>query len=546
MDIPTPRVADLNDDETVAGEVAETDITVSGDRKYEIGIDDRDFRTTPPEKDFPTKLAYFSVGAFEGVWNLTGGVAVGLFKDVPLLLAKGIIEVPSAAISYMKLEAQLFDAIKRDPQKLAEFLNRSSNLALLAYEKAPGLVGSVADFTKKFDAQILEHYTKLANDESTGNYYEALREWSREGTEATGNLLLASGVLTRLPAAATAFGELKQAAYTRVGLTLHRVADGVGARGALTALKEAVPGYEFLTRDMRTFYGLSNRQVAYLRGFAKSNRLIITLRSRAEESLKWLADHAVLKPEQIKIKTVSIDDVNFLGYRLRDLGRVVVREPPTHHELQRSLRRKGFAPGDAEWETAFRRRKERVSEFNHPGYDEGYVQYLENADKKGELNLRWNLRHNSVDPNVLANGYTKYPMRLLDEGGGNRVLQFKVGKKWRSVTGDVDFLSIVHADGSPLTVAERIAVYRQLAKSPVGMLHPAADTWTLLKPGGKEEFDFALKTNEFVRGGTAAQIGPDGVARAVLFNRASRFSGPKDYRLIWDGGYTNVKSIPFR
>lgn len=68
-------------------------------------------------------------------------------------------------------------------------------------------------------------------------------------------------------------------------------------------------------------------------------------------------------------------------------------------------------------------------------------------------------------------------MRLLDEGGGNRVLEFKVNGTWRSVTGAVDFLSFAHADGSPLSVAERIDLYRQIATSPVGLLHPAADTW---------------------------------------------------------------------
>ena len=83
---------------------------------------------------------------------------------------------------------------------------------------------------------------------------------------------------------------------------------------------------------------------------------------------------------------------------------------------------------------------------------------------------------------------------------------------------------------------ERVAVYRQIAKSPVGLLHPAADTWTLIRRGNQQIFDFPVKTNEFLRGGTAAQIGPDGVARAVAFNPASRFTGPTTYRIFWNGG----------
>jgi hypothetical protein len=552
--VPDPRVADLNPDESVKGEIPARDIHVKGEKEYRVGIDDRDFRDPPPEQNFPAKVAYFSVGVFQGVWNLTGGVAVAVFKDLPLLLAKGVIGAPSALASYAQLEAELWDSIKGDPVKVAAFLNIVSNTALLAYRHAPALAGNTTEFVKKVDQQVLEHYTRLANDESSGNLYAAIQEYGKEGTEITGNLVLASGILTRLPAAAEALNAIKQASYVKVGETLNVIADGVGAREALAALKQAVPGYEFLTADLRKFYGLSENQVAYLRGFAKENKLIITLRSRAEESIKWLNEGAVLKPEQIKIKTVSIDDINYLGYRKGDLGRVVIRRPPSQAELARSLRADGIGPQDPEWATAFRRLKDRTTEWNHPAYDQGYVKYLEDGSTNEELALRWNLQHNSVDAGVLPNGYTKYGMRLLDEGGGNRVLQFCVDTPpcragspgWRSVTGDVDFLSIVHADGSPLSALERIAVYRQMAKSPVGMLHPAADTWTLVKRGGQQNFDFAVKTNEFVRGGTAAQFGPDGVARAVTFNPASRFTGPTTYRIFWNGGYVNVKRLLFR
>jgi hypothetical protein len=544
--VPTPRVADLGEDESVKGEIPARDIHVMGAKEYQVGIDDRDFRDPPPEENFPAKVAYFSVGVFQGVWNLTGGVAVAVFKDLPLLLAKGIIGVPSSILAYAHLEAELWDSIKDDPIKVAAFLNIVSNTALLAYQHAPTLAGNTTKFVKNIDQQVLAHYTKLANDESSGNYYAAIQEDAKEGTEISGNLVLASGLLTRLPVAIEALNAIKQASYVKVGEALNAVADGVGATEALTTLKQAVPGYEFLTADLRKFYGLSENQVAYLRGFAERNRLIITLRSRAEESIKWLNEGAVLKPEQIKIKTVSIDDINYLGYREGDLGRVVIRRPLSNAELQRSLRAKGLGPEDPEWTTAFKRLKDRTTEYNHPAYDQGYVNYLKDGSQNKELTLRWNLSQNSVDPTVLANGYTKYGMRLLDEGGGNDVLQFFVDGQWRSVTGDVDFLSITHADGSPLSALERIGVYRQFAKSPVGLLHPAADTWTQVKRGGQQIFDFPVKTNEFVRGGTAAQFGPDGVARAVIFNPASRFTGPTTYRIFWNGGYVNVKRLLFR
>ena len=189
------------------------------------------FCDPPPESNYAASTAYFAVGVFEGVWNLTGGVAQAVFKDLPLLLAKGIIRVPSAVLAYAKLEAELWDSIKHDPAKVGLFLTGVGNVALLAYKNAPAMAGNLQEFLKRIDQQVLAHYTRLANDESSGNYYAAVQEYGNERTEITGNLVLASGLLTRLPGALTALNEIKQASYVRVGETLNAMADGVGGRG---------------------------------------------------------------------------------------------------------------------------------------------------------------------------------------------------------------------------------------------------------------------------------------------------------------------------
>ncbi len=78
------------------------------------------------------------------------------------------------------------------------------------------------------------------------------------------------------------------------------------------------------------------KQIDFLRNFAADNKLLITVRSRATQSIEWLSGKvvdgvkyaaAVLKPEQIKIKSVSWLDTEVLGYRPSDLGRVILREP---------------------------------------------------------------------------------------------------------------------------------------------------------------------------------------------------------------------------
>jgi hypothetical protein len=113
---------------------------------------------------------------------------------------------------------------------------------------------------------------------------------------------------------------------------------------------------------------------------------------------------------------------------------------------------------------------------------------------------------------------------------------------WRSVTGDVDFLSMTDADGRGLPEDVRVALYQKLAgDNPVGMLHPAADTWTFLDPSGDlgEQFWFEAKQNEFNRAGNVPQFAPDGdMPRVVKFNaQASYFDSANDYRVGFNAGY---------
>jgi GH24 family phage-related lysozyme (muramidase) len=68
-------------------------------------------------------------------------------------------------------------------------------------------------------------------------------------------------------------------------------------------------------------------------------------------------------------------------------------------------------------------------------------------------------------------------------------------------------------------------------------MHPESATWTDLR---NNLFNFETKVNEFVRAGTCAQFGPDGLARAVLFNKGlTKFVSKKLYRIFWEGGYQN-------
>jgi hypothetical protein len=258
----------------------------------------------------------------------------------------------------------------------------------------------------------------------------------------------------------------------------------------------------------------------------------------------------VLKPEQIKIKTVSWLDTEVLGYRPSDLGRVVLRKPITGAELQANLRLKGIASTviDAQtglevnnpvWQDAFKLLNQRVNEFTHArgGFVKGsggYYRDLTDAAAEGKITLRWNLADNAVDPAIAKNGYTTYKFRLFDEGSGNLVPEFFANGEWRCVTGDVDFLSMTNADATTIDASSRVKLYAALSgNNPIHMLHPAADTWNSLK-----SFWFPAKQNEFARAGMVPEFAPDGIVRSVLYDpKLSYWISPDVYRPVFSGSY---------
>jgi hypothetical protein len=555
VDLLDPVVRYVDKATNLGARVTGAALLLAGPTHYEVGLDDRDFRTPPPEFTYGGALYNYSTGTLRALWNLTAGGVAALFTDLPPLIGKGILAIPGAVTQYIQLEAELWRSIKDDPVQRVLFFDVVGNVSLLAYKNAPALVKNAERLRSGAAAAVQTHLDRLANEWYSGNWEQAVRDFSQEGTEITGTLLLGTGVLTRLAPALGALKTARAAAYARYFETLDAaVGRIVGAREALTTLKAAIPGYEFLTADLKTFYGLSPSQAEFLRSFCRTNKVVVTLRSRATESLKWLDLGAVLKPEQIKIKTVNFLDSKWLGFAgptEDNIGRVVIRDLkslPTEKQLVAELQRAGLTTQDSEYQAAIQRLRDRVHELEHPPTDAGYGSYLEEADKKGELTLRWNLEENAVDPDVLANGYTTYKFRLRsggDAGKGNRVAEFFVNNEWRSVTGDVDLLSMTHANGAPLSQLERIDLYRQLSRGPFGLMHPAADTWTqLTKVGGRivdTRFNFPQKINEFVRGGTVAQFAPDGLARAVVYNdKLSKWRTSFNYRIWWDGGYSNV------
>ena len=113
------------------------------------------------------------------------------------------------------------------------------------------------------------------------------------------------------------------------------------------------------------------------------------------------------------------------------------------------------------------------------------------------------------------------------------------GGRYRSVTGDIDLVSMTHADNTPLTPAEHEALLKELRGPPMYIQHPETATW--IKKG---EHDFGKKHSELSKD-NPAQFAPDGNVRMVTYDKLkSCFTSNLLYTVFWTGGYRNIGRYP--
>ena len=549
----------------IASKLTAAQIEMSGNRRYETSLSDPGIIKYPETAYTPVQAyLYWSLGQLEGIGAFEYGLAHGLLVDLPTLAGKGLKAMPSALMRLVQFEAEIWQAAKNDPALVAKTLvSPAITLIEAASANAPALAATFKKISASVNDQIYNHFSKISNDWFAGDWRRAATAAGSSYSETGLNIAtlipsVGSCLLARAAPLLTTLNEAKAALFAEATAKIGSLDALVPAGVALTKISDLVPGMRLNYEELLKLYGLTKDQVDFLRQFARDNKLLITVRSRATQSVKWLEEFgAVLKPEQIKIKSVSWLDTEVLGYRLSDLGRVVLRKPISAAELRANLSAKGIASTvlDASgkevtnpvWQDSFKLLNQRVSEFTHArgGFVKGsggYYRDLEDAAKEGKIKLRWNLADNSIDPTIAENSYTTYKFRLFDEGGGNLVPEFFADGKWRCVTGDVDFLSMARADSSPIDAATRVKLYTELAGgNPIHMLHPAADTWT----AADGSFWFAAKQNEFKRAGVVPEFAPDGIIRAVEFDPTlSWFDSVNDYRPVFDGGYVGPPLTP--
>lgn len=566
------REGDVGDD------IGADQIFPDGERKYVVPIDDS--APVYEQYDFATAASYFAWGALRGVLKYTAGSIKGALV--------GVRDIARSPFWLGYYTAKLYDSMRNDPKAREAFLAKTRALVAAAYP--PELWKKLGDVNGAINKAVEEHYTKLMNEVYAGDWKSAVTTLAEESTEGALSLkdsvtgvrdlgklalsvrnsnttklvgdyakTLAPGALTRFTPAFNALKKAHEADMAEVLIKLRRTLDKrLGYTQAIATLKKTVKaGYELKDAEIRGLFGYTERQARALRHFVtkKGNvlgkELLLCARSRAAESVEWLARGAVLKGEDFKAKNVAMEDL-FLGFggrmtdaqrraawekkEFRNLGRMAVADIASMQErvVKKRMRAAGLTDDMPEWQAILARREARMKEALST--EKGMVRWMEKAAKEGKVTMRWNALDNGMDPTRLKVDPTTYKFRLRHEDGVRipeiYAVDDKGNGKWRSITGDMDLLQLSNADGTPLTDGERAKLYIQLASSSLGLLHPETATW--IKKG---LFNFAAKINEFVRS-DVIQFAPDGKARKVEFIKsASYFRSKSDYQVMWDGGF---------
>ena len=261
-------------------------------------------------------------------------------------------------------------------------------------------------------------------------------------------------------------------------------------------------------------YGMNDGQVAEIRQLAADKDLLIGVRSRSEESIAWEAKGAVLKPENLKAKTISDLDAQYLGYAPDEVGIMGFREPITQAQLDANL-----AGADPTIAAATRARwAKQVSDYAK--LQKLYASY----EAKG-IPVGFDYQANGIPSEVWSTNMTRRKFSLQPEtdptGAGRpyfRILMADDNGVLQPVTGDIDIVSITAADGHILSPSERLDIYNTLEDT-IGMQHGETLSWL---PGGelssKAKADLLNAHTPGPGNEPLAVFGPDGGVRAAFVN----------------------------
>ncbi|HTW06419.1 MAG TPA: hypothetical protein VME46_02860 [Acidimicrobiales bacterium] len=584
FDVPTAFILHRGDDYALSLlDPKLIEVAQGSTDKMTVSIDD-----SAPDRDAPTwynAVWDISKGIVKGLWNVTWGIVSGLWQ-VMKLLGSAVTQVPTAIINYITLETELWQEAKDDPALMAQLTDSTTNAILVMYKEAPFLLKKIGDIRTGVESAIQKHFDAISEDYYSGDWDNAVTEWSENTTEVVGNvatlflnpLEMAGAVsnvtIARIPAlikgveAADTARFAAEAPVVEAALGSGETADEVGE--VETALSRSYPGTELSLTNIAKVFGINATMMADLAEFCRANRVVVTLRSRAFEAIDLIERGlSVVKPAAIKLKTVSQIDLDWLGFPsevavdgqdVSSIGQVMFREPIylsetcdatcALGELQDKLLSGGITKDSPEFEQVTSRWQQRYGEWVDKG--NGYIPELQEAAAKGELTLDWHWGENQIEPKLTAGTPPQtvgFKMTAGPDGVSIPLVcpEWSIATKicsgtWKSVTGDVDLVSITAADGSALSDKRYVEILQKLGASSLDVQHPATATWYKQLNDGSYIFDatsakFTDKAKYMMADKCCLmQVGADGVPREVMLSlKGSSFTSKNDYFLNYVG-----------
>ncbi len=534
-------VASLEDGTTVDVTPARLDAG-DADLSHRVSIDDS---ITIPSFDPVAFGGAIMYGAAEGIWGGTAAVIMSVYD---------LVKLPYTVVAgTAAMQQQVWDSFT-DEERDA-FANDTALMAaaVLARNAEYGKQGAEKLYQLAKDT-TLRSMTEMANTWEVGDYTDTTRLWTSYGANALTQVVVpvALGKLAKSPAAVRALARAQEAIQTRMGPVLSRTLTAQRLEELGPILNALESGTELLPEQLATLYGITPEELTELQKLADQFDLLLTVRSRHASSISWIERFdAMLKPEALKIKTVSEYDVALLGYKESDIGSLVFRKPEVLRAfdagegdlgelVNRFLTSKGYEPGTVEWQNALNRTMLRAGEWRK------WEKYYKRWDAQGWIDVSLNYEGNAITDPIKKgrSGLGVAPLesgkyvgfRLNPTGADEYVLEMMNNKVGRFVpiTGDIDPIAFTHLDGSPLTMAEHAALLDALAKNPLLQAqHGESATFT---KGGVDFIQSQFKPNE-----PGLQIAPGGhlprVVRLDTDPGRSVWNSPFDYHLRWKGGF---------
>lgn len=503
-------------------------------RNLTVSIDDS---IAIPETEWVMLAGGIGVGVVTGIARAGVGLVVGVVETLKLPY--------TLTVGAMEYQSRVWNSFT-DEEKTLYTQEMSTYLIAMAVGNVENGLKDADQLKDDINEMVFREMTRLADEWETGDYVSAAEAYAAGGSEIAASLWLPAAMtkLAQTPRAVAALERAQAAVNARMLPILEQAGRLTLVHDALPLLRALENGAEITADAMRALYGVSPDEVAELQQLAKKYNVLLTFRSRHPSSVEWIKKFgAMMKPEAIKIKSVSELDVR-LGYRDGDLGSVVFRKPDvlklagdgaddfTVKAIAESfIRDKGFVPGTKEYDAAKDRVALRVKEWRK--HEQAYKTY----DNRKSIPTEFDYEGNAIPDLRSPSSRNKHTGFKLEEVGDEEYivkLLDPTDGKFKRVTGDIDPIAFTNLDGSPLTSAQhRDLINDMRASAKLRAQHPESATF---EKGG---LDFV--ESQFKPGEAAAQIGPEGPARAVRLNKGkSRWKNPRDYHLHWEGGYKHV------